>query len=157
MSRRLGSALTAELLALLSQDDLPSRLGRAIPVLTIDAGGRPHPMLCSYLEVLAVDTRTIRLAIGAASGSARNLAERAACTLLLIEPERTVYVKCRATGTPMAAGDLQRFVLAIEEVLEDSPAAWEGGVRITSGIGYAPLPDLDASWARATLAALRAG
>jgi flavin reductase (DIM6/NTAB) family NADH-FMN oxidoreductase RutF len=150
-----GAALSAEMLGALSQADLASRLGRALPLVTVDALGRPHPMLCSYLEVLAVDAGTLRLVMAAASGSARNLAERGAATLLVIEPERTVYVKCRATGAPVAAGALARFTLRVEDVREDRAAGWEAGARITGGITYAPVPSLEAPEARATLALLR--
>lgn len=155
MSRSLGSTLPADLLALLSQGDLPGHLGRGVPLITVDADGRPHPMLCSYLEILAVDARTIRVAIGAQSRSARNLEERRAATLLIVEPERTVYIKARAAGPAVRVGPLARFGLGIEDVLEDMPADWEAGVAITSGITYAPAPDLDAGWVRETLAALR--
>lgn len=156
MSRALGPELTPALFDLLSQADLPAVLGRVLPFLTVDQAGRPHPMLLSYLEVLASDRRTLRVAIGARSRSAANLAERGAATLLIIEPACTVYVKCRARGGPLETGGLARFDLGVEEVLEDSPAEWEGDLRITGGITYAPLPRLDAPWAQATLAALRA-
>ena len=55
MSRSLGPALPPPLLALLSQTDLDSRLGRALPFVTRDADDTPHPMLCSFLEWLAVE------------------------------------------------------------------------------------------------------
>jgi len=42
----------------------------------------------------------------------------------------------------------------VQEVLEDAAADWEGSMRITGAIRYAPPPALDAPWARATLAAL---
>jgi hypothetical protein len=125
-------------------------------LLTLDADGSLHPMLCSYLELLAVEARTLRLVIGGRSRSARNLEERRVGTLLLIEPERTVYIKCRATGPPLRLGHLARFSLAIEDVLEDSPAEEEGDARIISGITYAPPPSLDQAWAKDVLAALRA-
>src|SRR5439155_1520216 len=48
------------------------------------------------------------------------------------------------------------FLLGVEDVLEDVAAGWEGGMRITSAVTYAPPPALDAAWARATLAALAA-
>jgi hypothetical protein len=156
MSRSLGPALPPELVARLSQASLPSQLGRALPLVTLAADGSLHPMLCSYLELLAVDARTLRLAIGARSGSARNLAERGVATLLLVEPERVVYIKSRAAGPPRAVGRLARFTLAIEDVLEDAPDEAEGGVKIVSGITYAPAPALDDPWAREVLAALRA-
>ena len=156
MSRSLGPALTPALLARLSQADLPTQLGRAVPLITMDAAWQPHPMLCSYLELLAVDVRTIRVAIAAGSSSARNLAERGTATLLLVEPGLAVYVKCRAAGPPLIIGALARFELAVEDVLEDVATGWEEGVGITSGIAYAPVPDLDAPEAKAVLAALRA-
>jgi len=156
MSRSLGSALPSELIARFSQTDLPSRLGRGLPFVTLAADGTLHPMLCSYLEWLAADARTLRLAIAARSRSARNLEDRGVGTLLLVEAERTIYIKCRAMGAPLRLGELARFSLAVEDVLEDAPTAEEGDVRITGGITYAPTPSLEEPWAKAVLAALRA-
>lgn len=160
MSRSLGPRLPADLLARLSQAELAAHLGKAIPLITLDAEGRPHPMLLSYLEVRAHDPRTIRIVIGARSRSARNLAERRVATLLLVEPEQTVYVKVRARTGPVALEDLPDcglFVLGVEDVLEDAPAEWEGGLRISGGLRYAPAPSLDEPRARATLKALTQG
>ena len=156
MSRSLGPALPPGLLTRFSQTALPSLLGRGLPFLTLAADGTLHPMLCSYLEWLAVDARTLRLAIAGGSRSARNLEERGVGTLLLVEPGQTVYIKCRATGAPLRRGELARFSLAVEDVLEDSPTAEEGDVRITEGITYAPAPALEEPWVKAVLAALRA-
>jgi hypothetical protein len=155
VSRSLGAALPDDLRHALSQSDLAARLGRALPLLTVDAQGHPHPMLCTYVEILAESAQVLRLVIGAGSGSARNLEARGAATLLIVEPERVVYVKCRAAGAPLVAGPLVRFALRIEDVLEDSALAWEGGAHITSGIVYAPPPALGAPEILATLALLR--
>ena len=155
MTTQLGWELTAALVELLSQSDLGSRLDRALPLVTLDADGRPHPMLCSYLELLAVDARTIRVAIAAGSGSAKNLEERRAVTLLIVEPERTVYVKCRASGSATQIGALARFTLIVEEVIEDAADPSEGPVRITGGITYGPPPALDDPRVQVTLDALR--
>jgi hypothetical protein len=157
MSRSLGSALPPGLLTRFSQTDLPSLLGRALPFVTLAADGTLHPMLCSYLEWLAVDARTLRLAIGAQSRSARNLEERGVGTLLLVEPALMIYIKCRAMGAPLRRGELARFSLMVEDVLEDAPTEAEGDVAITGGITYAPKPSLEEAWAKAVLAALRAG
>lgn len=157
MSRSLGPELTPDLVARLSQADLPQHLGKALPLITVDGEGRPHPMLLSYLEVRAMDPKTIRVVMGARSRSAKNLLERQAATLLLVEPERTVYVKARATDGPYpVAGlaDFGLFVLSVEDVLEDAAAEWEGGMRITGGVTYSPVPSLDEPWARGTLEAL---
>lgn len=114
-------------------------------------------MLLSSLEVRAVAPGTIRVLIGSQSHSARNLRERQAATLLIVEPERTVYVKARATDGPhLVAGlpDLGLFGLTVEDVLEDAPTEWEGGIRITGGVTYAPVPPLDDPRGRAMLEAL---
>ncbi len=155
MSRSLGTALPPALQARLSQQDLPRLLGRGLPLLTVDAGGRPHPMFCSYLEILAKSATVIRVAIGAGSGTACNLEARRAATLLIAEPDATIYVKCRAAGAPLLSGTLARFELVVEEVLEDSAAEGEEGARITGGLTYAPVPALDSDWALATFAVLR--
>ena len=159
MTRSLGQSLPPPLVERLAQHDPAARLGVALPFVTVDGHGRPHPMLLSYLELRAYDARTVGLVIGAQSHSARNLAERRAGTLLVSEPDVTAYVKLRSVDGPLAVdgGDeygLGYFLLEVDEVLEDAPADWEGGMRITSALRYAPPPALDAPWARATLAAL---
>ncbi|HKZ05533.1 MAG TPA: hypothetical protein VJU81_08695 [Methylomirabilota bacterium] len=156
MSRSLGRALPPDLLALLSQEDLPSLLGRVIPLITIGPDGQPHPMLCTYLEVLAVAPKVMRLAISMRSRTASNLQSRRVATFLLIDPERIVYVKCRAGAPPRVFSGLARFEISVEEVLEDTPEEGEGGVHLTSGITYTPPPRLESRWAKEVLAALRA-
>lgn len=161
MTKSVGSELTVALVERFSQRDLRDRLGIGLPFVTVDAEGRPHPMLLSYLEVKAHDTRTVGIVVLAKSRSARNLAERGTATLLAIEPDTTVYVKLRAIDGPLpveggAEYGLGYFLLEVDEVLEDSAADWEAGMRITAPIRYAPPPTLDEPWARATLAALSA-
>ena len=161
MTRSLGRSLSQALVERFAQRDLARRLGAALPFVTIDAQGRPHPMLLSYLEIRAHDTRTVGLVIGARTRSATNLAERRTATLLVIEPDVTVYVKLRTVDGPLPVADagqhgLGYFLLEVDEVLEDAAADWEGGMRITSGLRYGPPPTLDEPWARATLAALAA-
>lgn len=130
-----------------------------LPFITVDTEGRPHPMLLSYLEVRAYDVGTLGLVIQRRSGSARNLVQRGAGTLLVIEPDITVYVKTRLVDGPLdvPAGDefeLGYFLLGVESVLEDAPTDWESGMGITIASQYRPLPTLNEPWARATLAAL---
>jgi hypothetical protein len=109
----------------------------------------------------AHDARTVGLVIQENSGSAANLVQRRVGTLVLVEPDAVVYVKLRAVDGPLPvesgeAFGLGYFLLEVEQVLEDSAADWEGGMRITGGFLYAPPPTLAEPWARATLAALRA-
>jgi hypothetical protein len=155
VSRSLGAVLPPALERRLSQEDLPRLLGRGLPLVTVDAGGWPHPMLCSYLELLAVSATMIRVAVGAGSGTRRNLETRGVATLLIAEPDATMYVKCRTAGSPLVSGDLACFDLAVEDVLEDAAAEGEEGARITGSLTYAPVAALDSEWARATLAVLR--
>jgi hypothetical protein len=157
--RRHGSALSPELVERLAQGNLPGRLGVVLPFVTVDADGRPHPMLLSYLEVRAYDSRTLGLVIQALSGSGRNLAERAVGTLLVIEPDTTVYVKTRVVDGPLevpggAELGLGFFLLEVTEVLEDAPTDWEAGAGIIAAAQYRPRPALDEPWVRATLGAL---
>jgi hypothetical protein len=159
MARSLGARLPAPLLDRLSQRDLRARIGVALPFVTVDREGRPHAMLLSYLEARAYDSATIGVVMQASSSSARNLAERGAGTLLIIEPEAVVYVKTRTVDGPLdvpGADSLGYFLLGVEEVTEDVAADWEAGARITGTITYAPVPSLDSPWVRATLAALAA-
>jgi len=161
MARSHGPRLPRELVERLCQRDLRAYLGVALPFVTVDREGRPHAMLVSYLEVRAYDAGTLGLVIQARSTSARNLVERHAGTLLILEPGVVVYVKTRAVDGPheVSGGEelgLGYFLLEVEDVLEDAAADWEGGMRITSAVTYAPRPSLDSAWARATLAALAA-
>jgi hypothetical protein len=160
MSRLVGHSLTPALVERFSQRDLARRLGVAMPLVTLDHDGRPHPMIVTYLELRAYDTATVGLVIHAASGSARNLAERRLATLIVVEPDAIVYVKMRTVDGPLdiAGGDafgLGYFLLEVEQVIEDAATGWEAGMKITTASQYAPTPDLGAPWARATLAALQ--
>jgi hypothetical protein len=76
-------------------------------------------------------------------------------TLIIAEPDVTMYIKCRAVKPPLPIGKLVRFDLAVEDVLEDAAADYEEGARITGGLTYAPIPALDSDWVRAALEALR--
>src|SRR2546426_1291300 len=136
MTRSLGPSLPPPLVERLAQRDPGARLGVALPFVTVDGHGRPHPMLVSYLEVRAYDTRTVGLVIGARSRSGRNLVERQTATLIAVEPDTTVYVKLRTVDGPLPIEGademgLGYFLLEVEEVLEDSAADWEAGMRIT--------------------------
>jgi hypothetical protein len=157
MARSVGAELPSDLFARLSQAELSRHLGKVLPLITLDPEGRPHPMLLSSLEVRARDPKTVRIVIGAGSRSARNLLERRAATLLIVEPERTVYVKTRVTEGPYPIAGLPAlslFRLTVEEVLEDAPADWETGMRITGSLTYAQVPSLDQPWVRTILDAL---
>lgn len=157
MSQVVGRTLTAPLLERLSQRDLAGRLGVALPLVSVDADGRPHPMLVSYLELRAYDASSVGLVIHSGSGSARNLAARDVATLVIMEPDVVAYVKLRRLDGPLPVTEDPRlgyFLLAVEEVREDAASAEEGDARIVAGPRFAPVPALDSPWARVTLAAV---
>jgi hypothetical protein len=169
VSKLVGRALTTDLLARLSQRDLARYLGAALPLVTLDADGRPHPMLISYLEIRAYDAGSVGLVIQAGSDSARNLGARNVATLVIVDADIVAYVKLERLDGPLAVEShltatgrqgsredprLAYFLLAVEEVREDTATAEEAGARIVAGPRYAPAPALDSSWARLTLAAL---
>lgn len=158
MSRPPGTRLTPALLERLAQRDLADRAGTAIPLVTVDDAGRPHPMLVSYVELRAYDAGTVGLVIRGGSGSARNLARRDVATIALIEPDVVAYIKLRRVDGPLGAREDERlayFLLAVEEVREDTSPPEEAGAHIVSAPRYEPV-DLTSAWARATLAALAA-
>lgn len=159
MARAVAPSLSTALVERLGQHDLAGRLGVGVPFVTLDPEGRPHPMLLSYVELRAYDTRTLGLVIQAGSGSARNLVERGVGTLIVVEPETVVYVKTRMLDGPLPVDGgepfgLGYFLLEVEQVVEDAAADWEGGTRITETIRYEPSPTLAEPWARATVTAL---
>ena len=159
MSRVVGHALTDALAERLSQRNLREHLGAALPLVSVDAAGRPHPMTVSYLELRAYDPTTVGLVIQAGSGSARNLAARDVATLVIMEADVVAYVKLRRLDGPLPVAEDERlayFLLAVEEVREDTAAPDEGDARIVAGPRYAPAPALDSPWARVTLAAVAA-
>ena len=138
MSRDLGSELPATLLSLLDGHDLPSRMGKAILIATIDVEGRPHPALLSYGEVVALDARRLRLATYRSSGTSENLRRSGQLTLCLIEAGMAYYVKARAAehGAPPSSS-LARFEATVERVLVDQAREdLEPGARITRGIEF---------------------
>ena len=156
MSRPAGARLTSALQDRLSQRTLAVRAGIAIPLTTVDGRGRPHPMLVSYVELKAYDAGTVGLVIQAGSTSARNLAERDVATIALIEPDVVAYIKLRRVDGPLDVREDERlayFLLAVEDVREDTSPPEEAGARIVTALRYEPV-DLTSAWARATLAAV---
>jgi hypothetical protein len=157
MTRLVGAELSPALVDRLSQRDLDRRLGVGLPLVTVDAEGRPHPMLASYLELRAYDSRTVGLVIQAESTSARNLADRRAATLIIVEPDAIVYAKMRALDGPMDVAEARRSAWATS--CWRSNRCWRTPGRLGGRDGdhetirYGPVPTLR-SRARATLAAL---
>ena len=140
MSRSLGSALPPHLYTLLGRERTAWHEGKAIPIVTTDPQGRPHPALLSYDEVAATDPQTIRLAIGSQSQTAKNLGQRQAVTVLVLDSGLAYYLKGSARelkpGLAHSPGSAL-FAVRLEEVLEDQAREdTEAGIRLTGGVTF---------------------
>jgi hypothetical protein len=135
VSQLLGNELTAELFDRLKGEEISSKAGKAIAVVTVDEEGWAHPAMLSYYEIVAKDRRRIDLAIGKNSTTAKNLRRRGKITLLITDNGINYYVKAAAkefresmVGVPF----MSLFRLELEQVLEDQ----EPDAVITSGVTF---------------------
>jgi len=135
MSQVLGRELTEELFDRLKGEDVVSKAGKAIVIVTVDELGWAHPAMLSYYEVVAKDRGRIDLAVGKSSTTATNLRRTAKITLLITDSGLNYYVKGSAReirdsmeGVPFMA----LFRVAVEHLLEDQ----EPDAVITSGVTF---------------------
>lgn len=135
MSQLLGKELTEELFECLKGEDVASKMGKAIVLVTVDDKGWAHPAMLSYYEVVAKDRSRIDLAIGKTSTTARNLRRTGKITLLITDSGMNYYVKGNAreiresmVGVPF----MSLFRTEIEQLLEDQ----EPDAMITSGVTF---------------------
>jgi len=140
VSRHTGDRFDERLYHRLSGEDLAARAGEAILVATTDTQGRPHPALLAYGEIVALSPTVLRLAVRGDSATARNLVDRGALTLCLIDADGATYVKARArplsSAASLEAQGLVAFEAHVEDVRADAPAASEAA-RLASGITFA--------------------
>jgi len=140
MSRAIGSRLPLPLQERLRGDDLATRMGIAVLILTTDEAGWPHPAMVSYGELVARDSRRVRLAVHRMSRTAENLRRRGRITFCFIEPGMAYYVKA-AVGLPgkpvRGFPDLVRFEATVERVLADAARAGsEAGAAVVDGVRF---------------------
>jgi len=139
MSRAIGSILPEPLLERLRGGDLPSRLGIAVLIATPDEGGWPHPAMLSYGEIVAVDSRRIRLAIHSTSRTAANLRRSGRITFWFLEAGMAYYVKGAAVERAPLEGfpHLTCFEAAVQGVLADAAQAdSEPGAAVVDGVRF---------------------
>jgi Pyridoxamine 5'-phosphate oxidase len=139
MPRAIGSILPEPLLERLRGTDLPNRLGIAVLIATPDEGGWPHPAMLSYGEIVAVDSRRIRLAVHRTSRTAANLRRCGRITLWFLEAGMAYYVKGAAAERPPLEGfsHLACFDAAVQVVLTDAARAdSEPGAAVVDGVRF---------------------
>ncbi|GBC82773.1 hypothetical protein HRbin10_01905 [bacterium HR10] len=142
MSVSVGSLLPLDLLRRLSGEDLDAHVEKVILLVSVDEEGWPHPALLSYFEVVAHDARTLHLAIGNRSRTARNLRERERLTLIVVDAEVVYYIKGRAREIAPrmeASPEDAVFCVRVEHVLADRSREGESPAVITAPITYRAL------------------
>ena len=161
MSVRLQAILPEDLFDRMNGEHLDRHLDKVVLLITVDDGGWPYAALLSYLEVVAPDRHTLRLAPWNNSTTTANLRRNGKVSLLVVEEGIAYYIQGIATelsremeGFPGMA----KIHVQIESILKDNALDYEGAARITSGIRFAN-PQMDAAWVergRRVLAALQA-
>jgi hypothetical protein len=140
MSRRVGDALPDDLFERLNGRDLLAVADRAIVVCSVDDRGFPHPALLSYFEVVALDRRTIRLAIYSDSRTTLNARREGRLTLVLVDAGVAFYVKGTVqelSHSMRATSHNAKLNFQVTEVLADEPnPEFEPGAYISGGITY---------------------
>ena len=156
MSKSVGNRLPAPVRDLRAGDDLESREGLTILLLSTTTDGWPHLAMLSVGEIVAVGERQLRAALWPNSTATANLTHVGRATLALVHENVAYYVRCTATREDevrLQSGPLAGFSLRVEEVLQDAaPYA-----NLTSGVTF-ELKDPAQVYPRwnATVEALRA-
>ena len=134
MSTNLGPAIPANLLNLLSGNDLPTKIGMAFLLASPGEDGYPHPCIVTPGEIVAASPALMHLALYSTSSATRNLRARKAGTLSLVLEGAAYYIKADAEEIPAPAAleGLAVFTLTPKHVLEDK----EPGAEVTSGIRF---------------------
>ena len=158
MSRSIGPNLPDPLRALLDGDDLRSKEGTTLLLLTVTGDGWPHVAMLSVGELLAVSPERLRAALWPASTATRNLTSTGQATIALVHERVAYYLRCRARRGPdldvaSSEAGLAYFELELGDILEDVVPYAE----LTSGISFrlADSPEGIERWDE-RIAALRA-
>ncbi|OGP26877.1 MAG: hypothetical protein A2038_01040 [Deltaproteobacteria bacterium GWA2_57_13] len=135
MSQLLGKELTEELFNRLNGEDVTSKTGKAIVLVTVDDKGWAHPAMLSYYEVVAKSRSRIDLAIARTSTTAKNLRRTGKITLLITDRGLNYYLKGTAREIQESMSEvpfMSLFGVEIEQLLEDQ----ESDAPITSGVTF---------------------
>jgi len=135
MSKHLGQWLNEELLSRLNGEDITSKEGKAIIIVTVDEQGWAHPAVFSYNEIVAKSEGQIDIAVGKTSTTGKNLRRTGKITLLVTDAGVNYYIKGDAQETKESLGAvpfMSLFRVEVAQLLEDQ----EPGATITSGLTF---------------------
>jgi hypothetical protein len=124
VTRSVGNQLPEAVRCLLDGSDVANREGLTFLLLTTDADSWPQVAMLSVGELVAMDPRTLHVALWLHSGSATNLTQTGKATLVVVQGGNGYYLKVGARrGKDLDLGPdgrLAYFVLDVKDVQEDS-------------------------------------
>ena len=140
MSKSIGTKLNDDLFRRLSGEDLETFAEKVILIATVDEGGRPHPAMLSYLEVVARDRTNIRLATYKKSSTTENMRGNGKATISIIDERVAYYIKGSVVELKQemsCARHNSKLNLHVEEVIADEVnEEFEPGAYVSSGVTY---------------------
>jgi flavin reductase (DIM6/NTAB) family NADH-FMN oxidoreductase RutF len=137
MSKHLGDRLPAEFMAALDGHDLERKYGETYVVMTTDPDGVARPYMLSAGELLAVDDRTIRVALWPNGRTGANLKRGGKVVICFVAPNLVLYVRGRPHAlTPAHDPEIERFEIAVEAVDSDA----HEGLPVAHGIAFTSTP-----------------
>src|SRR5713101_7051141 len=140
MSKSLGSELNDDMFLRLRGEKEVAFAEKVILIATVDDGGRPHPAMLSYLEVVARDRSNIRLATYKESSTTENMRRNGKATISIIDERVACYIKGKVVELKRGmscARHNSKMNLHVEEVLaDDVNEEFEPGAYVSSGVMY---------------------
>jgi hypothetical protein len=124
MARVVGQELDGALADRLSGRDLDRVAGHVVIAVSVDEAGCPHPALLSYLEVVARDSRNVRLATFRDTTLARQARRAGKVTLVIFDVGVSCYIKgtvSELAPVMASAPENAKLNLAVGTVLTDDP------------------------------------
>ena len=138
MSKAIGDALPDNVFERLNGRNLDAVSDHVLIVCSVDDRGFPHPALLSYFETIAIDARTIRLAMYSTSRSVRHARRDGRLTLVLVEDRVAYYIKGNVRELSRSMRDAPhnaKLHFTVAEVMADEPdPGLEPGAYIAGGI-----------------------
>ena len=155
MSRIEGTGFSPELMTLLDGDNLDSKVGETLLLLTVSETGWPHLAMLSVGELLATGPDELRIALWKGTQTGNNLRRTSKGTLALVYGGAGHYIELQVTGSgrlDVGRVTLDWFSCKVVKVLTDVV----GYATLTTGIRF-DLPRQDevvSRWER-TVSAMR--
>jgi hypothetical protein len=139
-----GETMPAQCVEALDGRNLERKFGRGYVVMTVDADGAPRPGMLSPGEMLAVDDRTVRIALWTGTRTAGNLRRGSPIVICYVAPKAVFYLKGRPSVvlTPSDDPPVERFEVAIEAVESDA----HEGFPVSDGIRFTCEEELRSKW-----------